>query len=85
LTMTPILIPSLLVRRFWRAEVFPEPRKPARRVMGIGGLGGVVVGSVWVEKRRVGVGWFGMVVVVRWWLCCCCCVFQLDDDGVREW
>jgi len=68
--MTPILIPSLLVRRFWRADVFPEPRKPARRVMGIGGLGVVGVGVdgslVWVEKRRVvgGGGWF--VVVERW-------------------
>ena len=34
LTMIPTLRPSLLVSRFWRVVVFPEPRNPARSVIG---------------------------------------------------
>ena len=34
LTMIPIFRLLLLVRRYWRVVVLPEPRNPARRVMG---------------------------------------------------
>lgn len=54
LTMTPTLMPSRFSSRFLRAEVLPEPRNPASRVMGTAVFpSSSVVVSAAVEKRRL--------------------------------
>lgn len=52
MTMVPTLMSEVFSRRCLRVDVFPEPRKPARRMVGIGFFWGAASGDAADAFRR---------------------------------